>query len=219
MELYHIRLCRDVKKDPDRHYCRVGNIQRSTEQMVDTLAVLQQVAVDIDNCESYGNWYQNTQACNMYNSACEYLPLCMGISDPSSDNWVARTGGTPIGERTLSHSRISCFQLCRRKYFWRYVEGIERDRPTSDALTFGKAFHQALEAWWLGQNKENLDVDSIATTGDSGAGSGPAPGCKDDGEEAPVEDGSVRSGGEREDQLPSILPESPLPDEQGGDGS
>ena len=158
VRLYQLRVCKEVLDSPEKHFLRKGNIQRSTEQMVETLAVLQQIVVDIDNAEAYNHWYQNTQACNMYNSACEYLPLCMGISDPGSDTWVERTGSSISGPRVLSHSRASCFQLCRRKYYWRYVEGIKRDEASSPALTFGSAIHQALEAWWMtDSSKEKED--------------------------------------------------------------
>ena len=158
VRLYQLRVRREVLDNPEKYFLRKGNIQRSTEQMVETLAVLQQIVVDIDNAEAYNHWYQNTQACNMYNSACEYLPLCMGISDPGSDTWVERTGSSISGPRVLSHSRASCFQLCRRKYYWRYVEGIKRDEASSPALTFGSAIHQALEAWWMtDSSKEKED--------------------------------------------------------------
>ena len=157
LRLYQLRVRGEVLDDPERYFLRKGNIQRSTEQLVETLAVLQQLAVDIDNSDAYNHWYQNTQACNMYNSPCEFLPLCMGISDPGSDTWVERTGSSISGPRVLSHSRASCFQLCRRKYYWRYVEGIKRDEASSPALTFGSAIHQALEAWWFSNDKEKED--------------------------------------------------------------
>ena len=157
VQLYQLRVRSEVLDDPERYFLRKGNIQRSTEQLVETLAVLQQLVVDIDNSDAYNHWYQNGQACNMYNSPCEFLPLCMGISDPGSDTWAKRTGSSISGPRVLSHSRASCFQLCRRKYYWRYVEGIKRDEASSPALTFGSAIHQALEAWWMSNDKEKED--------------------------------------------------------------
>lgn len=178
-ELYEIRCRQAVLGDLDKHYARCGNIHRSTEQMVDTLGVLQQIAIDIDNAMAYNHWYQNTQSCKAFNSPCEFLPLCMGISDPASDKWEKRTGGNR-DPRTLSHSRAGCFQLCRRKYYWRYVEGIQKVGRASDALTFGSVIHEALEAWWLTQTKESCNVNSN-TAGVTATGDRPVKNGQDDG--------------------------------------
>lgn len=161
-ELYEIRCRQDVLGNLSKYFSRKGNIRRSTEQLVDTLGVLQQIAIDIDSATAYNHWYQNTASCKAFNSPCEFLPLCMGISDPSSDSWEKRSGGN-TDPRMLSHSRAGCFQLCRRKYYWRYVEGIQRVGRESDALTFGSVIHEALEAWWLTQTKESRNVNSNDT--------------------------------------------------------
>ena len=49
----------------------------------------------------------------------------------------------------LTNSRRSCFNDCPRKHYYMYELGR---RPISDskALTFGKAFHRAMELWWTG---------------------------------------------------------------------
>ncbi len=47
----------------------------------------------------------------------------------------------------FNNSRFSTWQMCRRKYYWRYVLGLEGSGK-SDALAFGTAIHEALEAYY-----------------------------------------------------------------------
>jgi CRISPR/Cas system-associated exonuclease Cas4 (RecB family) len=65
-----------------------------------------------------------------------------------------------ILEEPVSASRINCFHSCRQKFFFRYVQKIQK--PASAALHVGKAVHHALQQWskrrWLG---ELSDADSI----------------------------------------------------------
>lgn len=60
----------------------------------------------------------------------------------------------------LSASRLNCFQECRLKFFFRYVERIPS--PTSPALFVGRCVHHVLQAWnmarWRG---EPSDLDSM----------------------------------------------------------
>lgn len=48
---------------------------------------------------------------------------------------------------TTSYSETSAYVLCRRKHFYGYGMGIERN-DTSDSLGMGKALHSALEAYY-----------------------------------------------------------------------
>jgi len=65
-----------------------------------------------------------------------------------------------ILEEPVSASRINCFHSCRQKFFFRYVQKIQK--PASAALHVGKAVHHALQQWsrrrWMG---EPSDKDSI----------------------------------------------------------
>lgn len=68
---------------------------------------------------------------------------------------------------TLTHSAISMFRQCPRRYQHRYVDQIVpsfwQDSP---ALRFGTAFHEWLEAWYKGQQVStglfNLEPDDAA---------------------------------------------------------
>lgn len=52
------------------------------------------------------------------------------------------------GLNILTHSRIECFQTCRRKHYYQYILGIRRER-TEAALRFGTAVHLGLD--WRAQ--------------------------------------------------------------------
>ena len=48
----------------------------------------------------------------------------------------------------ISASRLSTFRECPRKYQHTYIRGrVAVGEPA--ALTFGRAWHSALEQWWL----------------------------------------------------------------------
>ena len=71
-----------------------------------------------------------------------------------------KEGVADILEEPVSASRINCFHSCRQKFFFRYIQKIQK--PTTAALHVGKAVHHALQQWskrrWLG---ELSDADSI----------------------------------------------------------
>lgn len=48
----------------------------------------------------------------------------------------------------LTNSMASCFQSCRKKYQFRYVDEIVRTDESVVALSFGSAVHAALERWF-----------------------------------------------------------------------
>lgn len=54
----------------------------------------------------------------------------------------------PKGLNILTHSRIECFQTCRRKHYYQYILGIRRER-TEAPLRFGSAAHLGLD--WRAQ--------------------------------------------------------------------
>lgn len=153
LRLYFLRCLHTVTTQTDKYLRRVDYITRTSEQLKDTFSQLTQIVEDIKQADRTKGWYQNTNACNAYNSSCEYLPLCKGISAPEDIYWRERGGGETSGDTTLSHSKASCFMSCRRKFFYRYVMKIEPNRERSHALVFGSAFHVALEEYWKAKLK------------------------------------------------------------------
>ena len=55
-------------------------------------------------------------------------------------------------DEPVSASRLNCFHSCRMKFFFRYVEKIQK--RASIALHVGKAVHAGLQQWskrrWMG---------------------------------------------------------------------
>ena len=80
-------------------------------------------------------------------------------------------------EEPVSASRINCFHSCRLKFFFRYLQRIEK--PVTAALHVGKSVHHALQQWskrrWLG---DLSDAEAIRQDFDEG--------WKAQGDESPV---------------------------------
>jgi CRISPR/Cas system-associated exonuclease Cas4 (RecB family) len=75
------------------------------------------------------------------------------------------------GRNVLTNSRIRCFQTCRRKHFYEYELGVERqDEEEREALYFGNLWHAALEAWFLASQKGVLNDDTNCASNSAGSG-------------------------------------------------
>jgi ATP-dependent helicase/DNAse subunit B len=116
----------------------------------------------------------------MYGSPCKFLGICSGHDTPESDNWrklgrVHQELPLPAdGRDILTNSRIRCFQTCRRKHFYQYELGIERqDDEEKETLYFGRLWHAALEAWFSfdleKENYGNRNSDSSANSVETAA--------------------------------------------------
>lgn len=121
----------------------------------------------------------------LYGSPCKFLGICSGHDTPDSDKWRRKKERHPeLGDAiehdadALTNSRIRTFQTCRRKHFYEYELGIERqDEDEKEALYFGAMFHAALEAWWrcfLVSNSEVSHVNGRTDSPASGVGQSPA---------------------------------------------
>ena len=164
-KLFEFRCTHDVLERPEKYYHRFGHITRSSHELRDTLIQLIDIAKDIESCKTRGRWYQNTEACERFGSPGEFLNLCRNTESIDDEVWGSRTGGSVSGQDRLSHSGIGCFLTCRRKYFYRYVQRIERRVEKSNALIFGSAIHQSLEAWWMAKRKDKKDDGNQKDTG------------------------------------------------------
>lgn len=161
--MYEARLFSEILADPDKYYLRHGNLRRTTAQCEETYLTLNTIADHIRDARVNGSWYQNSSACSKFNTPCEYINICCGTSRPDDGSWRERKGSDLSGEFNLSTSGIHTFMECRRKYYYRYVERIERDREEQPlALTFGSAFHECLESFWNSTKKEEVHEQSIS---------------------------------------------------------
>jgi hypothetical protein len=80
--------------------------------------------------------------------------------------------------KTVSASRLSCFQSCRLKFWFRYLSGIRKPKPA--ALHVGGIVHSVLKYWnrarWKGERPNLKQFHDVY-----------AAGWKDDQEKEPVE--------------------------------
>lgn len=65
-----------------------------------------------------------------------------------------------LGKPWVDSSKIKCFQLCPKKYYWRYVLGIVPLHNESTDLAFGAAVHKGLESFYNGSAFELVEDHS-----------------------------------------------------------
>lgn len=63
---------------------------------------------------------------------------------------------TPQPKARLSYSKISCFQKCRREYYWRYIENLA-PMQKADYFQIGIIVHELRERWI----KNELELSDI----------------------------------------------------------
>jgi hypothetical protein len=175
-ELYEIRVRTECLEKPARHFQR-RRVPRLQDHLVayahELWELTQEVLATRRRHRQMGVLpVRNSGACMNYGMPCTYLGICSGYDSPDSDRWRKRESVHEElktlegdGRNVLTHSRLRCFQTCKRKHYFRYELGIERqDRQPSDALYFGTIMHAGLEAWWryrlplpIGENNGNSD--------------------------------------------------------------
>lgn len=69
-----------------------------------------------------------------------------------------RRGGRDMKTR-LSYSRLRDFRNCPKLYFWKYVERLETSERVDAPLSVGRAFHKALQAWYLWRKRVQYGGD------------------------------------------------------------
>lgn len=152
---YEARLDEDIATRPEWYFFR-RPVPRLDHEIVEHAQETWDIAQDLLVARREDRWPRNSGACILYNSPCEYLGICSGFDTPDSDKWQRRENVHPElptlegdGKNVLTNSRIRCFQTCRKKHFFKYELGLERqDEEEREALYFGTIFHLALEAWW-----------------------------------------------------------------------
>ena len=165
-ELFGLRVLYNCLDKPNNHYHRTDLIQRRGELLLEeTVPALWHIAEEISDARREGKlprFYQNSGSCYSYSTPCEFLGLCQGVLDIDSDaHWEPRQGGTVSGDKRLSTSSISCWMLCRRKFFYRYVKKIQRrGRKQSVATSIGSIVHTGLESWWSFRNERDSNRES-----------------------------------------------------------
>ena len=164
--LYGLRLLRDCLDDAAKYYQR-RPIPRLDNEILEWAKELWQVAQDIRKTQASGGHYRNSGACMMWGRPCDFLGICSGYDTPDSDKWKKRDNAHPevsFGSDTLTHSRIRCYQTCKRMHHYKYDLQLERvDEETAEALTFGRLLHEALEVYYLSLKERQQNGNCNAT--------------------------------------------------------
>lgn len=152
-ELFGLRLTADVLKDPAKYFAR-RIVPRLDGEILEWAEDLWDLTQDLLATRRRNRWPKTSAACMNYGRPCEYLGICSGHDSPDSGKWQKRQTAKERYDietnlETLSHSALTCFQSCKKKYYHRYVLGIERvDDEDSEALVFGSLWHIAQMHWW-----------------------------------------------------------------------
>lgn len=159
LEQYGERLADDCTNVRPEWYFQRQAVIRPDSDLIEFAEDLWRQSKEILRARREKAWPRSPGACLNHHSPCTYLPLCAGHDSVDSGNWQTRATVHPelpgLGagaNNALTHSRVGCFQLCRRKHFYKYELGLERARDEGEgaALRFGTFWHLILEAWLKG---------------------------------------------------------------------
>ncbi len=156
IELYTSRLIQNCCDERPEWYFARRTVPRLDGELMDYGRDLWEIGQIIIEARRLNRWPKHPGSCMAYSRPCPYLGICSNFDRPDSDKWLVKSQvHTELpdldgdGRETLTFSSIRCYQTCPRKFYYRYQMGIERhDEEDSEALTFGRAIHEALEAHW-----------------------------------------------------------------------
>lgn len=146
--LYGLRLRSWYLERGDRYDRRI--FDRSESEMLRHIYSSHVLQSEIERSSSLGGdphlaYPENSFACRNYNSLCGYHPICSGF-DSEKTGFKDREKRVGIGDLGMTPSQAGCWNLCRRKYKFQYVERIEPAvKERTEALDLGSLCHSGLE--------------------------------------------------------------------------
>lgn len=153
--MYEARLAHDCTTERPERYFQRRAVPRLDDEILEYASELWDHGQDMLAVRNTGRNPRNSGACMLYGAPCKFLGICSGHDTPESDKWQRKAHvHTELelegdGKNVLTNSRIRCFQTCRRKHFYQYELGIERqDEEERESLFFGSCWHAGLNAWW-----------------------------------------------------------------------
>jgi hypothetical protein len=143
--LFRLRCLSVLEAKPESYFAQKF-VPKTEPELLEYAHELWAMSGLIHECQSKEDSPRNPDACFHFNSTCEYIGLCTSTESEDATKWDRK----PIVNPTrLSRARISCFQQCRRKHFFRYVAGIVPvERPATEKQELGSLVHEALEILW-----------------------------------------------------------------------
>lgn len=155
-KMYEARLVLDCVKERPEWYFQRRPVPRMDNEILEYARELWEHGQEILHARNTNRHARNSGACMLYGSPCKFLGICSGYDSPDSDHWLRKStvhNELPMldndGRGVLTNSRIRCFQTCRRKHYYEYELGIERqDEEEKESLFFGRLWHVAVAAWW-----------------------------------------------------------------------
>jgi hypothetical protein len=168
-EMFELRLANDCTKERPEWYFARRSVPRLNSEILEYAADLWEQAQDILHERKRGRLPpKNGGACMTYGTPCKFLGICSGHDTPDSDRWQPKAQRHPelhdisADVDLLTNSRLRMFQTCRRKHYYDFELGIERqDEEEKEALFFGSLLHVGLESWWKFLMEANNDSDNI----------------------------------------------------------
>jgi hypothetical protein len=164
--MYEARLAWDCIESRPGWYFQRRRIAARDDALLEYAGELWGHSQDILLARRLNAWPRNSGACLLYGQPCKFLGICSGYDEPDSANWKRRSWVHPelpslegdsgaAGRDVLTNSRVRCFQTCRRKHLYQYEMGLVRiEDVDSEALIFGRLWHEALEVLWRNRKAE-----------------------------------------------------------------
>lgn len=158
-EMYLARVAEVVTEDPARYFGRkiIRKLDQETLEYAEELWDLTQSLLHTRSRGVHGRTGVWTGGCMQWSRPCEFLSVCSGHDEITSDKWKKREkvheeldcseflGG---GANVLTKSRASCYSSCHKKHWFKYEQGIEASTDKTESLRFGTLWHAAQEVWW-----------------------------------------------------------------------
>lgn len=173
-EMYFERLAGDIASRPEWYFVQF-QVQRWDSDIVQTQADIWQCHKTLMVCHRDKIWPRYTCACNGMYGTCSFLPLCADDNELTRQSFQIRDlrefDSPEIGQsekRRESNSSLNTFRTCPRKYFYSYIENLEK-LERKEALFVGTLMHSALdcvyakgslEAWLF----EKLNPESVVVS-------------------------------------------------------
>lgn len=144
---FYARCVEAIAANPAKYYPRYEVLRHDQEQRGYQRSVWQTTEL-IDVCTRRELWDQNSDACAHHGRTCEFWQSCAEMASIDDDTLYEQDEyASQYDGHTLTNSKRSAFNACRRLYYNRHV--LQRtSRKPSPSLVFGTEIHNRLETYW-----------------------------------------------------------------------